>query len=468
MNTFENMNLSNNLLTAIQDLGFTDPTEIQEKSIPHIVEGKDTIGESATGSGKTLAFGCSIVEHVQPNKGLQALILAPTRELAEQVSNAIRELTPGLKILSIYGGVSINPQIDGLRKSDVVVATPGRLLDHIQRRTIDLNQIKILVLDEADRMLDMGFIEDVEKIIRYCPRERQTLFFSATISSKIKSLANRYMDDPVTVLAERQVDPSKLKQVYYNTQKNGKIALLIHLLKNETSCLSIVFCNTRNTTDFVNKNLKANGIKTVSIHGGLTQNKRSNTIELFNKGKVNVLVCTDVAARGLHIENVSHVYNYEIPKDAKDYVHRIGRTARAGEEGMVMNLISEFDHENFGRVLNEYRDFNVEKLEKPYTERVTIVKPERFGNQRGNFRGRRNFRNNQGNFRNKSNGFRNKRSNNRNNESNFRNKTTNFRNKESNSRNNERDFRNKGSNNRNKRSKNRHWNYNRHKPFGAE
>jgi len=375
MNTFENMSLSNNLLQAIQRLGFTNPTEIQEKAIPHIVNGKDIIGESATGSGKTLAFGCSMAEHVKPNEGLQALILTPTRELAEQVRNSIKELTPQLRVLPIYGGVSINPQIDNLRKTDVVVATPGRLLDHLQRRTINLSKIKILVLDEADRMLDMGFIDDVERIIRVCPKERQTLFFSATISSQIKNLAQRYMIEPVTVLAEKQVDPSKLKQVYFNVMKHGKLALLIHLLKQEASGLAIIFCNTRNTTDFVNRNLRANKIDAVSIHGGLSQNKRSNTIEIFNKGKVGVLVCTDVAARGLHIENVSHVFNYEIPKDAKDYVHRIGRTARAGEEGMVMNLICELDHDNFGRVLSEYRDFNVEKIEKPETASIAPIKP---------------------------------------------------------------------------------------------
>ncbi|MBU4242023.1 MAG: DEAD/DEAH box helicase [Nanoarchaeota archaeon] len=391
MNTFENMSLSNNLLQAIQKLGFTNPTEIQEKSIPHIVKGKDLIGESATGSGKTLAFGCSIAEHVKPNEGLQALILAPTRELAEQVRNSIKELTPQLKVMSIYGGVSINPQIDNLRKVDVVVATPGRLLDHLQRRTVNLSKIKILVLDEADRMLDMGFIDDVERIIRVCPKERQTLFFSATISSKIKTLANRYMKDSITILAERQVDPSKLKQVYYNVMKHGKLALLVHLLKTEISGLAIIFCNTRNTTDFVNKNLRANKVDAVSIHGGLSQNKRSGTIEMFNKGKVGVLVCTDVAARGLHIENVSHVCNYEIPKDAKDYVHRIGRTARAGEEGMVMNLICELDHDNFGRVLREYRTFNVEKLEKPHTENIVPIKSSNFGQRprRNNFGGHR-------------------------------------------------------------------------------
>ena len=386
MNLFENLGLSNHLLTAIGKLGLTTPTQIQGRSIPHIIGRKDVIGESATGSGKTLAFGCGIIEHVIPKSGLQALILAPTRELAEQVKDAVKQLSNQLKIISIYGGVSINPQIDILPKADVVVATPGRLLDHLQRGTINLSKIKVLVLDEADRMLDMGFIDDVEKIIRACPAKRQTLFFSATISSRIKELANKYMAQPISVSAEKMVDPDKLKQIYYNVAKNMKFSLLVHLLQQENSGLVMVFCNTRRNTEFVAKNLKANKIDAISIHGGLSQNKRTRTIELFNNAKVGVLVCTDVAARGLHIENVSHIYNYEIPKDPKDYVHRIGRTARAGEAGKVVNLLCEYDHDNFSRLLNEYRLFSIENTQKPHVKRINI--------RRDNFRqftGRKRF-----------------------------------------------------------------------------
>jgi ATP-dependent RNA helicase DeaD len=334
--------------------------------------GKDVVGESATGSGKTIAFGCGIIDQVIPRKGLQALILTPTRELAEQVKDHLKQLSNQLKIISIYGGVSINPQISDLSRADVVVATPGRLLDHLQRRTINLSKIKVLVLDEADRMLDMGFIDDVEKIIRSCPKKRQTLFFSATISSRIKELANKYMAQPINVSAEKMVDPNKLKQVYYNVLKNMKFSLLVHLLQQENSGLVMVFCNTRRNTEFVVKNLKANKIDAIAIHGGLTQNKRTRTIELFNNAKVGVLVCTDVAARGLHIENVSHIYNYEVPKDPKDYVHRIGRTARAGEEGKVINLLCEYDHDNFSRLLREYPTFFIKNVQKPHVKRINI------------------------------------------------------------------------------------------------
>jgi ATP-dependent RNA helicase DeaD len=372
MNLFENLGLSNHLLAAIGRLGLTRPTRIQGRSIPHIIRRKDVIGESATGSGKTLAFGCGIIEQAIPGGGLQSLILTPTRELAEQVKESLKQLSSQLKIISVYGGVSINPQIDELPKADVVVATPGRLMDHLQRRTINLSKIKVLVLDEADRMLDMGFIDDVEKIIRACPAKRQTLFFSATIPPRIKEMANRYMAQPVNVSAEKMVDPAKLKQVYYNVQKNVKFSLLVHLLQQKNPGLAMIFCNTRRTTEFVVKNLKASKIDAIPIHGGLSQNKRTRTIELFNKGRVGILVCTDVAARGLHIEDVSHIYNYEIPKDPKDYVHRIGRTARAGEEGKAVNLLCEYDHDNFSRLLREYPEFSIENMQKPHVKMINV------------------------------------------------------------------------------------------------
>ena len=343
MNLFENFGLSHELLTVINRLGFTEPTQIQRRSIPHIIKQSDVIGESATGSGKTLAFGCGITEKVKSHAGLQALILTPTRELAEQVKGSLRQLSHGIKlnIIAVYGGVSINPQIDDLIKAEVVVATPGRLLDHLQRGTIDLSRIKVLVLDEADRMFDMGFYEDVEKIIINCPLDRQTLFFSATISSRVKNLANKYMKKPVIVSARRYVDPNKLKQVYYNVQRNMKLSLLVHLLQHERSGLVMVFCNTRRNTDFVVKNLRANKVSAIAIHGGFTQNKRTKSIALFNNAKVGVLVCTDVAARGLHIDNVSHIYNFDIPKDAKDYVHRIGRTSRMERAGKAISLVED-------------------------------------------------------------------------------------------------------------------------------
>jgi len=389
MKVFENFGLSHGLLKAIRELGITVPTQIQELAIPYIMAGEDVVGESATGSGKTLAFGCGIVEQTAPGNGLQAVVLAPTRELAEQVKDSLVQLSKHrhLKIIAIYGGVSINPQIHELPRADVVVATPGRFLDHLKRKTINVSKVSMLVLDEADRMFDMGFIDDVEQIIRACPAKRQTMFFSATITSGVKELARKHMTHPNEVSAVNLVDPSKLKQVYYDVQKNLKLSLLVHLLKQESSGLAMVFCNTRRNADFVSKNLRANGIDAVPIHGGLSQNKRTETIGLFNNAKVGVLVCTDVAARGLHIENVSHVYNYDLPKDPNGYVHRIGRTARAGEEGKAVSLLCSYDYENFSKIRSEYRSFNIKKAERPYLNLVKIVESgRRMPQRRGHFK----------------------------------------------------------------------------------
>jgi len=376
MNKFEEIGLKNQLLETVNKLGFTRPTKIQEESIPPILEGKDVIGESATGSGKTLAFGCGIIDKVIPRKGIQSLILTPTRELAEQVKEELKKLSNDkLYVTAVYGGVSINPQMQHLTRADVVVATPGRLLDHIHRGTIDISKVKVLVLDEADRMLDMGFIDDVEKIIQGCPNRSQTLFFSATMPPRIDRLAKKHMRNPVRVSAKRHVDPSLLKQTYYDVTKDMKMSLLAHLLKNEKSGLIMIFCNTRKTTDFVVKNLRANGIDATSIHGGLSQDKRTKTIQMFNDAKVVILVCTDVAARGLHIENVSHIYNYEMPQDPKDYVHRIGRTARAGESGKVVNLVCNYDYDNFARILDKYSKFYVKKMERPQFKKIFVSRP---------------------------------------------------------------------------------------------
>ena len=376
MNKFEDLGLSHELITAIEKLGFDEPTQIQKESIPLILKGKEVIGESATGSGKTLAFGCGIIEHAIQRGGIQALILTPTRELAEQVKESLRQLSKykKLKITAVYGGVPINKQIQDLSRAEVVVATPGRLLDHLNRRTIDTRNIKTLVLDEADRMFDMGFIDDVEKIIKACPTKRQNLFFSATISGRIQNLANRHMTEPIKVSATKMVDPKKLKQTYYDIPRREKLSLLVHLLNNEKSSIVMIFCNTRRTTDFVTKNLRANKIHSMAIHGGMTQNKRNNTIQSFNGASGGAIVCTDVAARGLHIANISHVYNYELPNEPTDYVHRIGRTARAGEEGIVINLLCEQDYDNFSRIIHKFRDFDIKEIEIPTVERIKVVK----------------------------------------------------------------------------------------------
>ncbi|MBW2984012.1 DEAD/DEAH box helicase [Candidatus Woesearchaeota archaeon] len=392
MERFRRLGILENILKVIKEENFEKPSEIQEKSIPLILAGKDVIGGSATGSGKTLAFGSGIIQKTERRRGIQAVILTPTRELAEQIKKALKKFSKhkGLEVIAIYGGVSINPQFHKLRDADVVVGTPGRMLDHLQRGTIDLRNVKILVLDEADRMLDMGFIEDVEKIISQCPKERQTMLFSATIPPELAELSRKYMKDPVKVSAESYVDPKKLKQVYYDVQDNLKFSLLVHLLKHEKAALVMVFCNSRKTVDFVSNNLRTNGVDAQAIHGGFSQSQRDRAMKEFHSKNAHVLVCTDVAARGLDIKGVSHVYNYDSPKESKQYIHRIGRTARAGKEGIAINLIGGRDHENFSRVLRDY-DVQIPKEQTPYIERVHIKWRESprvgFGHGHSGFRG---------------------------------------------------------------------------------
>ncbi|MDD5740711.1 MAG: DEAD/DEAH box helicase [Candidatus Nanoarchaeia archaeon] len=374
METFRKLGICEPILQVIEEEGFEEPTEIQEKSIPVILEGKDIIAGASTGSGKTLAFGTRILQNSKKDFGIQALILTPTRELAEQISRALANFSKydKKKIIAVYGGVSMMPQIEGLERAEIVVATPGRILDHLERGTINLQHVNMLVLDEADRMLDMGFIEDVGKIISQCPIKRQTLLYSATISNDIAHLAKRWLKSPVEVSAEPNVDPEKLTQVYYDVDNHLKFSLLKHLLENEKSKLVMVFCNTRMNVDFVANNLKFMGINALPIHGGFSQGKRNRVMEQFHSSETRVLVCTDVAARGLDIKGVTHIYNYDLPADTKEYTHRIGRTARAGEEGKVINIVTGRDYENFSNVLKYNPKFNIKREETPFIHQARI------------------------------------------------------------------------------------------------
>ena len=383
---FNELGLSENLLKAIEDEKFEKPSEIQEKSIPFVIQGKDVIAKASTGSGKTLAFASVILKETKKDFGIQSLILTPTRELAQQIASAMNKFSKHkpLKITAVYGGVSINPQIEDLEEAEIVIGTPGRILDHLERGTINLTLLKTLVLDEADRMFDMGFIDDVKEIISHCPKKRQTLLFSATISEDIARLAKKYMNNPIEISAEQYVDPTKLTQVYYDVEDGLKYSLLKHLLENEKAKLVMVFCNTRRNVDFVANNLKAAGINALPIHGGFSQDKRNKVMEQFHTKKVHVLVCTDVAARGLDIQEVTHIYNYDIPPDSTEYLHRIGRTARAGKEGKVINIITSRDYENFRSVLMD-DELEITKVETPYVKRseITWMLKPRFGRRFG-------------------------------------------------------------------------------------
>ena len=393
--TFAKLGLSPEVLSVLKIKGIEEPTEIQIKAIPLALAGKDIIGSSATGSGKTLAFASSIIENLKPNGNVQALILIPTRELAEQVSDSIKHFSRNkrLNVFAVYGGVDMQKQIRIIRNTDILVGTPGRILDHLQRRTLKLNEVKFLVLDEVDRMLDMGFHHDVEAIVKQCPKERQTMLFSATISADIDYLAKKYTQNPTEVSAKSFVEDSKLKQIYYDVSSNQKFSLLVHLLKEEDSELAMIFCSTRRNADTIADSLYRFGIKAKAIHGGLVQNKRLSILREFHNKEFNILVCTDIAARGLDIKFVTHVYNYDLPKDSNDYVHRIGRTARAGENGKVINILSNRDYENFGNIQRN-KSLNIVQEDLPQIEQVKVDYVNHYDNE---FRGR-NSRGSSGRF----------------------------------------------------------------------
>lgn len=378
---FEELKINKKLIIKTLENKFEEMTLIQEKCCPEIINGKDVVGQAETGSGKTLAFCLPILDKIILGGGLQCVILTPTRELCKQVSDVFDDFGKplGVKTTSVYGGVSIEPQIKKIQNSEIVVGTPGRILDHLHRRTLDFKNIKFLVIDETDKMLDMGFIEDVEKIIRCIPRKRQTLMFSATIIGGIHRLMNKHLNNPVIIKTRSQVDKSKLKQVYYDIyQKDSKFSILVHLLKENNTDLSIVFCATRKESDIVAINLRKQFIKASAIHGGMSQNKRSQSLDSLKYEKTNVLVATDVAARGLDIKNVTHVYHYDVPKTSIEYIHRIGRTARAGKKGKAITLLTRPDHDNFRRVQSN-DELEIEKADIPnYIKLPFIRKTNRY------------------------------------------------------------------------------------------
>ncbi|HSU72430.1 MAG TPA: DEAD/DEAH box helicase [Candidatus Binatia bacterium] len=391
---FSAFHLSPPILKAIHELGYTKPTEIQAQALPLIMSGKDIMGHSETGSGKTAAFGLPIISHIKQGNGVQALILTPTRELCVQVSDALRGFSKyiHLRIVPVSGGVGLGPQIRDTRSADIIVATPGRLLDLMQRG-LRLHTVRYLVLDEADRMLDMGFIHDVERILKQIPRQRQTLLFSATLSPKLRGLVQRYMNNPVAVQAKTHVDTSLLKERAYNVPFADKLSLLVHLLKHQTSGIAIVFAKTRHGCDKLAKKLRAQKIEATAIHGGLAQNKRTNAINALHHHGSGILVATDVASRGLHINNISHVYNYDLPQAPDDYVHRIGRTARAGASGEAITFVTPEAARDFrGIAQSLHRPIRVEPLpafEKIIEPKVAHTK-EFYGKKKQFWRRRRN------------------------------------------------------------------------------
>jgi len=355
---FEDMNLQKEVLDALSQMGLIHPTAIQQEAIPLIQEGYDVIGQSETGSGKTIAFGVPLVEKVKRGVRGQVMIIAPTRELARQIAHEIRKISEVkvLQIQSVYGGVDFNPQIRGLKKAEIIVGTPGRILDLMVRGALITDNIKIFVLDEADTMVDMGFITDIERIERHIPKDRQTLLFSATMPDGVIDIVERFAVNPKKVVTETQVDHELLQQEYYNVKKSEKFSLQVYLLGKLNPESALIFCNMRRQTDILAQNLKIQGIKAEALYGTLGQKKREDILDKFHRKRIRYLVATNVAARGLDVENISHIYNYDIPENAEDYINRIGRTARAGKTGVAISLVSEQERRIFKTITRQFKN----------------------------------------------------------------------------------------------------------------
>jgi len=354
--SFDTLGLSAELLRAVGEQGYTEPTPIQRKAIPVILDGRDVLAGAQTGTGKTAGFTLPLLQRLSADpvrngrRPVRALVLTPTRELAAQVGDSVKTYGRHLSLRSavVFGGVKINPQIDRLRRGvDILVATPGRLLDHAARKTVDLSQIEILVLDEADRMLDMGFIHDIRKVLALLPANdaRQSLLFSATFSDEIKQLANRLLDRPELIeVARRNTTAEKIEQVVHPVDKDRKRELLSHLVGSRNWRQVLVFMRTKHGANRLAEQLEKDGLSAAAIHGNKSQGARTRALAGFRNGEVRVLVATDIAARGLDIDQLPQVVNFELPNVPEDYVHRIGRTGRAGNEGEAISLVCVDEH----------------------------------------------------------------------------------------------------------------------------
>ncbi|MBE0513487.1 DEAD/DEAH box helicase [Sulfurimonas sp.] len=371
--SFSTLGLSAPLLKAVKEQGYSEPTPIQKQAIPVILSRKDILAGAQTGTGKTAGFTLPLLELLSSTKpakskqSIRALIITPTRELAAQVGESVEVYGKYLPFKSavIFGGVKINPQLLKLKKGvDIVVATPGRLLDHVSQKSIDLRDVEFLILDEADRMLDMGFINDIKKILAILPKQKQTLLFSATYSDEIKKLSDKLLNSPVLIEVARPNRTSEIvKQIVYPVDKERKRELLTHLINEGKWKQVLVFTRTKHGANRLTGQLEKDGITAVAIHGNKSQNSRTKALSDFKAGEVRVLVATDIAARGIDIDQLPHVINYELPNVPEDYVHRIGRTGRAGNKGEAISLVCIDEHEYLA---------NIEKLIKTDIPKVWL------------------------------------------------------------------------------------------------
>jgi ATP-dependent RNA helicase DeaD len=381
---FSDLGISAEILKSVEEMGYTQPSQIQSQAIPFVLEGRDVIGQAQTGTGKTAAFAIPIIDLVDAELNHpQAIILCPTRELAVQVEGEIQKLAKfhrRINSVAIYGGESIDKQIRVLRKGvQIVVGTPGRVQDHINRGTLKLENAGIIVLDEADEMLDMGFRDDIEAILQEMPEERQTVFFSATMAKPILDLTRKYQNNPEIIkVAKKELTVDRIEQVFYEVKPSLKLELMARLMTVNNYALSVVFCNTKRMTDEATESLGSKGILAEALHGDLSQAQRDKVMNKFRKGLCTVLVATDVAARGIDVDNVEAVFNYDLPLDDESYVHRIGRTGRAGKSGIAINFAT--GRRDLGKIrdLERFTKATINKMTPPSVSELIELKKAQF------------------------------------------------------------------------------------------
>lgn len=371
--TFNDLGLKEGLLKAITDLGFTTPSDIQAEAIPVALNGQDIIGQAQTGTGKTAAFGLPMLNNITNRKAISSIILAPTRELAIQVHDELVKLTKyeKLNVVAVYGGAPIHNQIRDIKKANIVVGTPGRVLDHIRRGTLPLDSVEFLVLDEADEMLNMGFIDDMEEIMKSIPEERQTLLFSATMPSQIKKLTKKYLkEDSVHIaIARKELTGSTITQNFFEVNNSERFETLCRLIDFDNPSAGIIFCKTKKGVDDLVSSMQSRGYMVEGMHGDMSQIQRMKTLAKFKNGSLKFLVATDVAARGIDVDGVTHVFNYELPQDIESYVHRIGRTGRAGRTGTAYSIISPREF-GFLNQIKKVTKSNIVKKSVPTVEEI--------------------------------------------------------------------------------------------------
>lgn len=366
---FQELNLSKEVQKAVAEMGFEEATPIQSQSIPHLLSGQDLIGQAQTGTGKTCAFGIPVIEMVRPEiKDIQGLILCPTRELAIQTAEELKNVAKykrGIRILPVYGGQPIERQIAALRTHpQIIIGTPGRTMDHLRRHTLKLSNLKMMVLDEADEMLNMGFRDDIDTILKEVPQEKQTILYSATMPKEIMDLTKKYQKNPVLIKAvHQQLTVPKIEQYYIEARYSSKLDILTRMIDAYNFKLTLVFCNTKRLVDELASNLQSRGYLVEALHGDIRQSQRDKVMAKFRQGKVDILIATDVAARGIDVDDIDAVFNYDIPNDEEYYVHRIGRTGRAGRPGKAFTFVS-------GREIYKLKDIqrytkSVISLQKP-------------------------------------------------------------------------------------------------------